>query len=127
MKLGHFRGTARRLLAGVSGTVDELRAHVETVYAEEVLPALEQLRTRMDENRWGLWRGIIKATGLTTLSSVLPFAALDVPWQAQVAGATVGVGTSTVSYKRSRQRLLGESPYSYLLQAEQAFTPALQK
>lgn len=122
-ELGRFRSSVRKLTKGLTGSApaDALAAHVETIYTDEVSPALDEIRSKLRENRISCGFNNLRMSMLASASPTVLGAALAGtaagPF-ALVAGVGLSVVLATANYRSERRRLLRGNPFSYVLSAE---------
>lgn len=122
-ELGRFRGASRRLVEGLQSNVgaNALSSHINTLYTDEVLPAIEDLRGRLRDSRITCGFNNLK---ISTLMSASP-TALGVALSGTALGPfalVAGVGLSVVmgyaNYSVQRRGMLRGSPFSYIISAQ---------
>ncbi|NQT15464.1 MAG: hypothetical protein HQ582_22090 [Planctomycetes bacterium] len=124
--LGRFRTATRNLIKGLDGRIgaEALQAHLETINRDQVLPAVDELKGRLKDNRITCGYNNLKVSTLasaspTVLGTVLagtvagPFAL--------VAGVGLSVVLSIANYRLQRREFLRSSPFSYVALAEARF------
>lgn len=121
--LGRFRAATRELVESLSGDLapEALQTHIETLYSDNVLPALDELTGRLRDNRIACGYNNLKLSTLasaspTVLGTILTGTAAG-PF-ALAAGAGLSVVLSIANYRVQRRDLLRSSPFSYVASAQ---------
>jgi hypothetical protein len=120
-ELSQFRTKIEQLAASVETDqpIEALRQRVVDLYANEVTPAITNLKKALDGRRirW-LGEGILKLAFLSAGSSTMLVAAgLPVP-TALLAGAGLSLIVSGTMYNVDKEESLRTNPYAYLLSVE---------
>lgn len=122
-ELGRLKTALRGLVDPIKGKPDIvlLRKHLETIYTDQVLPAINDVRGRLRDNRIACGYNNLKASTLlsaspTALGAALATAGLG-PF-ALLGGVGISLALSVGNYQLQRRELLRSSPYSYVLLAE---------
>jgi hypothetical protein len=129
IELGRFRASIRELTKSLKGSAspEALAAHVQTTYSDEVQPTLDELRSKLRENRIRCGFNNLRLSTLASASPTALGAALAGtaagPF-ALVAGLTLSVVLATANYRSERRQLLRGNPFSYVLSAEQVLGKA---
>jgi hypothetical protein len=124
--LGRLRAATRELVSGLSGEVppEALKAHLETLHSDSVVPALEELTGRLRDHRITCGYNNLKISTLASASPTVLGTALAAtaagPF-ALVAGVGLSVVLSIANYRVERRELLRSSPYAFLALAHQRF------
>ena len=125
-ELGRLRTALRELVNPIKGDTDLalLRKHLDTVHTDRVLPAIEEIRGRLKDNRISCGYNNLKASTLLSASPSAIGAVLSTLGLAPF-GLVGGVGISLLlslgNYQLQRSDLLRNSPYSYVIRAEESF------
>jgi len=124
-ELGRFRAKVGELAASVSAEVPirRLQQQVADVYANEVQPALSDLRHALTGRKIKfVAENVIKVSFFSVAGTSLPLAVLGMTVPvALLAGAGVSFTACAALYNVEKAAQLRESPYTYLLTAEHAF------
>ncbi|MEZ6099319.1 MAG: hypothetical protein R3E01_10130 [Pirellulaceae bacterium] len=122
-ELGELRSALRELVKPIDGDVNVtlLQKHLSTIHTDQVLPAIDQLRGRLKDNRISCGYNNLKASTLASASPSILGTAMALggssPY-ALVAGIGVSILMSLGNFKLQRRELLRASPYSYVVLAE---------
>jgi len=121
-----FRSAIRGLVNSLRGEVgaEPLLKHVQTIFQDELIPSLEELRARLHDHRItcgfsNLKLSTLASTSPTVVGGLLSQAGLG-PF-ALFAGVGLSIVLQTANYTVQRRGVLRESPYSFVLSAEKAF------
>ncbi|MEA3470982.1 MAG: hypothetical protein U9R24_04630 [Thermodesulfobacteriota bacterium] len=125
-EIGKFRATIRELVDSLNNDIDPvvLSSHISTLYSDKVIPAIDDLRGRLGDNRISCGYNNLK---LSTLMSASPtalgaaLAATSLGPFALAAGVGLSVVLSTANYQIQRKEILRNSPFSYIISAEKKF------
>lgn len=121
-----FRSAIRGLVNNLTGEAgaEPLLKHVQTIFQDELLPSLEELRARLRDHRITCGFSNLK---LSALASASPTVAGGLLSQAGLgpfalfAGVGLSIVLQTANYSVQRRGILRERPYSFVLSAEKAF------
>lgn len=125
-ELGLLRSALRELVKPVKGKAEValLQKHLATVYSDQVLPSINNLRGRLRDNRISCGYNNLRASTLLSVSPTALGTALAVcglgPF-ALFGGAALSVLLTYGNYRLQQRDLLRSSPYSYVLRAEEQF------
>lgn len=123
-ELGRLRSELGKLASSVpEGTsIQGIRQHVRDVVANEVLPAVNDLRAALKGNlAKNLSEGLLKASFLSAApTSALVVGGLAVP-TALALGAGISLVATGVMMATERDRIKRESAFSYILSIERQF------
>lgn len=121
-----FRSAIRGLVNSLAGEVgaEPLLKHVQSIFQDELLPSLEELRARLRDHRItcgfsNLKLSTLASTSPTVLGGLLSQAGLG-PF-ALFAGVGLSIVLQTANYTVQRRGILRGNPYSFVLSAEKAF------
>lgn len=123
-ELSLFRNAIRSLASSVAsdGPVEAMRAQVQSLYDDQVRPAVSNLQRALEGRRikW-LSEGLLKVAFVSAgSSSMLVAAGMGVP-TALLVGAGVSLVASGIMYNVDREQSLAESPFAYLVSLQRAF------
>ena len=125
-ELGRLRSSIRELVNTLHFDIEPelLSSHVQTVYSDKVLPAIDDLRGRLQDNRITFGLNNLKVSTLisatpTAIGAILSDTSLG-PF-ALTAGIGLSIVLSTANYRIQRKEILRNSPFSYVISAENAF------
>ncbi len=121
-----FRSAIRGLVNSLRGEVgaESLLKHVQTIFQDELLPSLAELRARLHDHRITCGFSNLK---LSTLASTSPTVVGGLLSQAGLgpfaffAGVGLSIVLQTANYTVQRRGILRENPYSFVLSAEKIF------
>ena len=125
-ELGRFRATIRELVESLNNDIDPvvLSSHISTLYSDKIIPAIDDLRGRLGDNRISCGYNNLK---LSTLMSASPtalgaaLAATSLGPFALAVGVGLSVVLSTANYQIQRKEILRNSPFSYIISTEKKF------
>ncbi|RKY10553.1 MAG: hypothetical protein DRP65_06425 [Planctomycetota bacterium] len=126
VELSRFRVAIRSIVDSLEGDieVEALASHIDTLYKDNILPAIEELKSNLRDTRISCGYNNLK---LSTLFSASP-TALGVALQgtplgpyALAAGIGLSVVLSLANYRMQKRNILRNSPFSYLITAENTF------
>lgn len=125
-ELGRFRSAVRELVNTLHINIEPevLSSHLQTVYKDKVVPAVDDLRSRLQDNRITCGLNNLKVSTLisaapTAIGAILSGTNLG-PF-ALTAGVGLSIVLSTANYRIQRKELFRNSPFSYVISAEKAF------
>lgn len=121
-ELGLYRNNIENLVSNIPEgiTFETLQQHVHDIYINEFKPAFNNFQKALKGFRlkWvndHVMKIAFFKGGTATLLPYLLGASIP---QALLAGAGISITTSVISYNESKRQMLRESPYSYLVSAE---------
>jgi hypothetical protein len=123
IELSRFRNAIRGLVKSLSNNVEAeaLSSHISTLYKDQVMPSIDDLRSKLKDTRISCGYNNLK---LSTLMSASP-TALGVALSgsplgpyALAAGIGLSVVLSVANYRIQRRDILRNNPFSYLITAE---------
>lgn len=123
-ELGMLRSALRELVKPITGEADVflLRKHLDAVYSDRLLPSINQLREKLDDNRISCGYNNLRASTLLSASPTALGAALSTTSLGPF-GLIGGIGISLLlsigNYRMQKREILRSSPYSYVVLAEQ--------
>lgn len=122
-ELAKFRSAIRQLIGKLTGpiNIDALSSHIQSLYTDEVMPSLEDLRGRLRDHRITCGLTNLKLSTLAPASpTAVGFVLSQVGWSplALVSGIGLSIALQTVNYRIQRRDILRQSPFSYILLAE---------
>jgi len=122
-ELSLFRNAIRSLASSVESddSVEAVRARVQSLYDDQVRPAISNLQKALDGRRikW-MSEGLLKVAFLSAgPSCMLVAAGMAVP-TALLVGAGVSLVASGIMYNVDREHLLAASPFAYLVSMQRA-------
>ena len=123
--LGQFRAAIRDMAAVPDGLeLEALQRRVQTIYQDEALPAMEELRAKLREHRVtagfsNMRTSLLASASPTVLGSIL--AASGAGPAAIAAGVGLSLVAQAVNYVVGHRELSRASPWTYVLVAEGTF------
>lgn len=126
VELSRFRSAIRTIVESLEGNIEPeaLSSHIVTLYKDSVLPAIEELKSKLTDTRISCGYNNLKLSTLASASpTALGIALAGTPLgpYALVAGIGLSVVLSVANYRIQRREILRNSPFSYLITAEKAF------
>lgn len=121
-ELGAFRNALERLVSDIpsDASFEAVQQHVHDIYINDFQPAYNNFQKALTGFRlkW-ISDNLMKITFFSSgTTSLLPFLIGATIPQALLAGAGISVVTSVISYNQDKAKMLRDSPYSYLVSAD---------
>ena len=126
LELSRFRVAIRSIVESLEGDIEAeaLSSHIDTLYNDNVLPVIEELKSKLRDTRITCGYNNLKLSTLASASpTALGVALTGTPLgpYAFAAGIGLSVVLSLANYRIQKKGILRKSPFSYLITAEKAF------
>lgn len=126
LELSRFRVAIRSIVESLEGDIEAeaLSNHIDTLYKDNVLPVIEELKSRLRDTRITCGYNNLKLSTLASASpTALGVALTGTPLGpcALAAGVGLSVVLSLANYRIQKKDIIRKSPFSYLITAEKAF------
>ena len=126
VELSRFREAIRSIVKSLDGEIEAeaLSSHINTLYKDSVLPAIEELKAKLRDTRISCGFNNLKLSTLVSASpTALGVALTGTPLgpYALAAGIGLSVVLSIANYGIQKKEIQRNSPFSYLISAEKAF------
>jgi hypothetical protein len=126
IELSRFREAVRSIVKSLGGEieVEALSSHINTLYKDSVLPAIEELKSMLRDTRISCGYNNLKLSTLVSASpTALGVALTGTPLgpYALAAGIGLSVVLSIANYSIQKKEIERNSPFLYFISVEKAF------